>query len=254
MEDLKRLQQWLFGAVTSPVGANDVERHLLPSLRQPADARLAVYQKAYIARLLEVLQSVFPCTRFAVGQDLFDEFGTGYIQTHPPRSYTLAHLADKFADYLESTRPADWGAFVVELVRLEQAIDRVFDAPGAEELPPFSLPDSVDASLKLRLVPGFELRRFEYPVSQYYTDWKAGRESAWPEAREQCVALLRREYVVRRYELTAVQHSLLAAIQSGAALGEALAAAVHQSGREIDSLTTQVQDWFEFWAAERFFA
>ncbi len=254
MESLEQLQRWFLEAMTAPAIATDVENEVLPSRQQSASDRLAVYQNAYRARLLEVLQNLFPCTRFAVGDELFAQFATGYIHAHPPISYTLANLADKFADYLDATRPADWGEFIVELVRLEQAIDRVFDAPGPEELQPFSMPAEADGSLKLHVVPGLELQRFRYPVSGYFTDWKSDRKPVWPEAREQFVALFRREYIVRRYELTARQYELLAAIQAGAPLREATTAAVAEKvDGDIDSLTSEIFQWFRFWSREQFF-
>jgi len=253
MESLDQLQRWFLNSVTQPGAATNVEEQVLPSGQQSAAERLAVYQNAYGARLLEVLQSLFPCTRFAVGDGIFVQLAAGYLQAHPPSSYTLGRLADTFADYLDATRPADWGAFVVELVRLEQAIDRVFDAPGPERSPPFSLPARPDESLRLKFVPGFELHRFHHPVSEYYTAWKAGRNPGWPEPKEQFAAVLRRDYIVRRYELTAVQHGVLAAIQSGQTLSDAVMAAAHQTD-DVDSFARQFQGWFAFWAAERFFA
>jgi hypothetical protein len=253
VQQLDEVQRWFLEAVTTPAPEIAVEQHILPSRQQTAAQRLNIYQSAYTARLLEVLQNLFPCTRFAVGDELFATFAAGYLQAHPPSSYTLARLADKFADYLEATRPADWGAFVVELVRLEQAIDRVFDAPGPERLPPFALPTWPDDSLRLQLVPGFELHRFSFPVSDYYTDWKAGREPGWPNPSEQFIALLRRDYIIRRYELTVVQYRLLAAIHAGAALDEAITTAASQTDGDLDLLTHQFHAWFALWAGERFF-
>jgi hypothetical protein len=254
VERLNELQRWFLNAVTATAHPEAVEVHILPSEHESAVERLDVYRNAYTARLLEVLQNLFPCTRFAIGDELFAQFAAGYLQAHPPNSYTLARLADNYADYLEATRPADWGSFVVELVRLEQAIDRVFDASGPEKLPPFSLPAPADDSLCLQLVPGFELHRFHFAVSDYYTGWKQGRNPAWPNPSEQFVALLRRDYIVRRYELTAGQHALLAAIQAGASLSAALAEAANQSSDKSESLARQFHEWFQFWAAERFFA
>jgi hypothetical protein len=253
VENLNEIQRWMLGSITGSGGAADVAEHLLPSRQQTAEQRLNIYQSAYTARLLEVLQNLFPCTRFAVGDELFATFAAGFLQAYPPSSYTLARLADKLADYLETTRPADWGAFVVELVRLEQAIDRVFDAPGPETLPPFALPASPDDSLRLQLIPGFELHQFSYPVSEFYSAWKAGREAAWPKPSEQFTALLRRDYIVRRYELTAGQHAVLAAIRSGAVLEEAITSAASITDGDLESLTRQFHDWFAFWASERFF-
>jgi len=39
---------------------------------------------------------LFPACRYTVGDDLFDEFAYGYLQSYPPRGYTLGTLADNF--------------------------------------------------------------------------------------------------------------------------------------------------------------
>jgi hypothetical protein len=254
VQSLDAFQRWFLGAVTAPETVNDVERHVSASQRQSAAERLAIYQHAYTARLLEVLQSLFPCTGFAIGGEQFSAFAAGYLRAHPPSSYTLTHLAEKFDDYLETTRPDNWGQFVVELVRLEQAIDRVFDCPGPEGLPPFCLPEDKTESIVLEFVPGLELHRFGFPVSNYFTEWKAGREPEWPESQEQCVALIRRDYIVRRYELSAAQYTVLSAIRAGRPLREALAEAAVKLGGDVGVLADQFHDWFCGWSAEHFFA
>jgi hypothetical protein len=245
----------MLGAITDranadPHGLNDI---VLPSRQQSPGERLAVYTHAYFARLIEVLRELFPCTRFAVGDELFDQFLLGYVKRHPPRSYTLARLADRLVEYLDTSRPADWGQFIVELARLEQAIDRIFDGPGPEALPPFSLPPDADRTIRLLFVPGFELHAFEHPVSAFYTDWKADRQPSWPNRRPQFVALFRRDYIVRRYELSGTQYELLLALHGGATLGEALASA-STSNAKSDVLVSEVGGWFTTWAAEPFFA
>jgi hypothetical protein len=249
--NLATLQSWLLTAIThadeSP--STHIENEIQPSQRQSAAERLAVYQFAYLARLQDVLRELFPCTRFAVGDDLFDQFAAGYLRQYPPTSYTLGRLADHWVDYLDETKPADadWGRFVVEVARLEQAIDRIFDGPGPEELPPFSLPEEADGDLRLTFVPGFELHAFRFPVSAYFTAWKAGQQPAWPENREQFVALLRRDFIVRRHELSRTQFELLSALVRGKSLAESLC--------EIDGADpATVRSWFTSWAAAGFFA
>ncbi|HEY2415056.1 MAG TPA: DNA-binding domain-containing protein [Pirellulaceae bacterium] len=253
MQRLDKLQQWFLNAVAASTSTAAAEAHLLPSSQQSASERLDIYRTAYTARLLEVLLNLFPCTRFAIGDELFAQFAAGYLQAHPPNSYTLARLADHFADYLEATRPVDWGAFVVELVLLEEGIDRVFDAPGPERLPVFSLAAAADDSLCLKLAPGLELHRFDFPVSDYYTAWKQQREPSWPNAGEQFIALLRRDYIVRRYDLSEGQHALLLRLQAGDSLGSAVSAAATQATGDLVSLAVQYQTWFQFWAREGFF-
>ena len=251
-------QRWLLAAIMHPAGVaagaqSDVDEVILPSLQQTAAERLAVYSHAYFARLLEVLRELFPCVRYAVGDELFDEFAVGYLVAHPPASYTLHHLADHFADYLEATRPKDdeQFAFIVDLARLEHAIDQVFDGPGPEDLPP---PDPQKlAAGDIRLIPGFRLSAYRFPASSYFTAWKAGDQPAWPEPAEQYVALMRRDYIVRRYELTREQYDLLSQLAADRTLDESLAAIAERSD-SLDSLASEVRRWFAFWSAERFFA
>jgi hypothetical protein len=138
---------------------------------------------------------------------------------------------------------------------MEQAIDRIFDAAGPENLPPFRLPPQADDSVKLTPAPGLELLAFRYPVSSYYTAWKAGQQPQWPNPQPQFVALLRRDYIVRRHELTNLQYHLLLAISRGMSLGEAVAEAVTATEEnEAGNLTAAFKDWFEAWAASGFFA
>ncbi|HEY2893836.1 MAG TPA: DNA-binding domain-containing protein [Pirellulales bacterium] len=254
--NLDALQRWMLGAITESAAADDEATIVLPSSQQSAAERLAVYRNAYLARLLDVLREQFPCLRFAIGDELFDQFLAGYLQQHPPHSYTLARLADNLVDHLDATRPSDWGQFVVELARLEQAIDRIFDGPGPENLPRFKLSTTPGADVRLAFVPGFELHDFQYPVSTYYTDWKAGNASTWPGPQPQFLALLRRDYIVRRYELSSLQFELLDALQRGARLDAALSGVVGETSgvSSIHAVAANVGDWFQFWASEQFFA
>jgi putative DNA-binding protein len=252
--NLGALQHWLLSAITDPTAPppDETTDVLTTGDSQSALQRLAIYRDAYLARLLEVLREQFPCTRFAVGDQLFDQLAIGYLRQFPPHAYTLGRLADKLVDYLDQSRPTDWGAFVVELARLEQAIDRVFDSAGPEHLPPFSLPQDPSEQLVLRPAPGFTLLSFTHPVSTFYTAWKTGQQPQWPQPHAQFVALLRRDYIVRRHELNAVQFKLLVSMSRGMSLGESIRCAEFP---DEESMTHDfaIHDWFLTWAASGFF-
>ncbi|MBX7166069.1 MAG: DNA-binding domain-containing protein [Pirellulales bacterium] len=293
---LEQIQLWMQTVVTDPGGVLNgasspdaqaaagtdrtrVEDLILPSRALSSVDRLAVYANAYYTRLLHCLQELFPALRFAVGEEVFDDFAFAYLQRYPSQSYTLGHLADRFAQFLDETRveyfaaeaspPAGegddaradlpaWSDFIVELARLEYTIDDVFDGPGIENEPPtfaeqFAALDPAQAEqARFELACCVRLLAFEYPVSEYFTAFKRGATPELPERQATWLAVTRRDYVVRRYPLSSEQYALLTALQSGASLGDALAAAL-ATGLEEDRLAAALKAWFAQWAHDRFF-
>jgi hypothetical protein len=286
---LNQIQRWLQAVMTHPAGVaagieseearqnidvtgDALESVILPSRRQTSLERLAVYGNAYYLRLIDCLREFFPCLVDALGRETFDEFAVGYLQRYPSESYTLHRLADRFVQFLEETRPAhdaQWAGFVVDLARLELAIEHVFDAPGPEPDPwpepaaagstPAAVPlaalaaDRLAPETRLVAAPGLTLLAFTWPVSSYYTAWKQGRQSPWPQPQPQFVALLRRDYIVRRHELSPAQHELLSRLAAGMPVGEAIAAA-SAAQPEAQLSPEELRQWFFQWAERGFFA
>jgi Putative DNA-binding domain len=87
-----------------------------------AQDRLGIYARGYLARLISHLRSDFPMLATHTGDDLFDLFATAYVQARPPSSWSLSHLGDGFADFLDDTRPQHPGTELpAALARLERA-------------------------------------------------------------------------------------------------------------------------------------
>ena len=285
--NLDQLQQWMQSVITHPEGivtgigspqarqqidisADDVERVILPGPAQSSIERLAVYGNAYYTRLLGVLGDLFPALAHALGEEAFNAFAFGYLNRYPSRSYTLGRLADHFVGYLEQTRPqpeaepsadtpsGNWPDFVIDLARLEWTIDDVFDGPGVEGealLDPAQLAAiEADRWPEVRLVPVVCLRllSFAYPVNDYYTAFRRGMATTLPPPRATFAALLRRDYVVRRYDLSADQFELLTALVDGQLLGEAIARCARRC-QDVDRMAGELQIWFRQWAARGFF-
>jgi hypothetical protein len=222
---------------------------------------LGIYAAAYYLRLVDCLREFFPCLRFAMGDEVFGDFALAYLQKHPSQSYTLHQLADQFANFLAETRPAEqagWEEFFVDLARLEHAIEIVFDAEGPEvpSPPGRGQGEGLTPQSHIPFVPGFQLLAFRFPVSSYYTAWKHGEELPLPGPQAQCIALFRRDYIVRRHELTYLQHALLAALQAGESLEQSLARIapdVLAARHTADTLAADLRNWFEQWTRAGFF-
>ena len=119
--DLGVLQRWMLSAVTTPGGVREGvraarERYALDigdavkgSNRLSAPARLEIYARGYVLRLLECLRAEFPILLALVGDQVFEMFASSYVWSRPSRSPSLYALGAGFADFLQSTRP-DSGA------------------------------------------------------------------------------------------------------------------------------------------------
>lgn len=285
--ELARIQQWLQAVITHPAGLDaglasneasqaietdgSCESVVLPSRAQSSRERLAVYSHAYFARLIECLGDQFPALRTFLGDDVFQGFALAYLRQYPSQSYTLGRLADRFVDFLERTRleqfgtstdqdtgPPPWSLFLVDLARLEHAIDQVFDGPGVERDPP-DLRSSLSGIAssdwpRVQLVPVCCLRilEFAYPVNDFYTAYRQGRPLELPAAEPSYLALSRRDFVVRRYSLSRTQYLLLEQLTAGRSIEVALAE-VAEAIERPEELAPQLPAWFENWTREGFF-
>lgn len=262
---LPAARQWI------ELSPDEAEKVIRRSEKLTSLERLSIYSSAYYARLLECLGGCFPVLKRALGDKLFDSFAIEYLQLYPSRSYTLDRLGEHFCAFLTETRPSpgegeteDWPDFLIDLARLEWTIGRVFDGPGSESedmLRPetlLALPAEDFADAQMKLVAGFELLKFRYPVSTYYT---AARHTPAendappiPEPKAERVAVFRRDFVVRRYPLSETEFILLQDLHAGATVSDAIATAAAATDMADDSFAAALQDWFRHWSREGFFS
>ncbi len=261
-----------------------LEKVITRSRALSAAERLAIYANAYHTRLLECLGEVYPMLKRTLGEEAFDGFAFGYLQEYPSRSYTLNELGRHFPRYLEETRPTadsaesqsgptdsannepalmeDWPDFLIDLVRLEWAIYDVFDGVGVEGqallradqlsgIPPERWPQ-----VQLEPVPCLQLLATRFPVNDYYTALRKANDNeaiAVPSSCESFVALTRRLFIVRRYNLSRTEFELLQAIKNGRSLGQAVEHAASVTDDDMDKLAANLKLWFRNWTAEGFF-
>lgn len=288
--ELGTVQRWFQSVISHPDGVaggvesqaaqrlmrlrrSELERVIRRSKNLTAEERLGIYANAYYARLLECLRESFPVLCKALGRELFDEFAFDYLQRYPSQSYTLSRLGDRFADFLEETRPdrgaagetpaADWPDFLIGLARLEWNIEQVFDGPGVEGAALLSAADlrGIEPALFgeawLRPVVCLTLLTFKYPVNEYYTAARrlgAGAEPPeTPAPGAQYLALTRREYVVRRIVLSAAQHALLTGLKEERRVNQAIALAAERWEGDEVGFTRAIGQWFGEWSAAGMF-
>jgi hypothetical protein len=280
---LAQLQQWMLAVIVHPEGVaaglastaaraaidvapDEVEQVIGRSRALSSSERLEIYAGAYAQRLLECLRQEYAVLCKVLGEEVFDALACGYLQRYPSRSYTLGELGARFPEYLvelhaESPQEEEgsWPELIAELASFERLVREVFDGPGTEGQPHLSVealgPLTAEQWSAARLVaaPCVRLAEFSHPVHSFFNAAKQADEPEPPEPRRSWVALTRREFVVRQFDLSEAQHALLAALLAGAPVGQAVAAAAALCEECWESLSMNVYDWFREWTAAGFF-
>jgi hypothetical protein len=232
------LQAWLQGAImaTEPPPGDEVEERLAGAADFPAAAGLAIYRRAYVARIAAAMRAQFPALCHALGERLFNDFAADYLRLHPPESYTLHDLGRRFASFLEEQRPDRgepaqarevWIDFMVDLARFERQLFLLFDAPGAEggALAEPRVPDT-----RLRLQPAFALGRYDFNVAAYHDAVRRRETPPAPERGAAWVALVRRNYTIRTIALRETEYLFLEAMTGGGSVEQGFAAVAASLG------------------------
>ena len=288
---LDKVQRWMQSVIMHPDGVaagldsaaarqhidvppEQVEQVISPSQALSSVERLSIYANAYYARLLECLGEEFPVLKQTLGEETFDAFAFGYLQSYPSRSYTLNRLGANFAAFLAETRPAasdddaeeararsdaDWPDFLIDLATLEWTFSQVFDGPGVEREPLLEATELRNIGIdrwpnaRIETVPCLKLLALRFPVNAYYTAARRANCRRCRRRPRNWLAVNRRDYIVRRHEISEPQFVLLTALIEGQTIGAAIERVLELPDANVDQLASQLRIWFHDWAAEGFF-
>jgi hypothetical protein len=129
MPDLKTLQAAFKQHLTTGGGA--IADYIVGTERVPAETRLDIYANAYHAILEEALETDYKILQKLLGESIFTELCTAYIQKHPSRHFSLREFGrnlPRFLNYHSDTGEHHWPA---EMAQLEWAFIDTFDAADA---------------------------------------------------------------------------------------------------------------------------
>lgn len=97
-----------------------------------AGRRLAIYHRAYRARLIDTLRDSFGHTLMYLGSDAFDDAALGHVERNPSCHASLRWYGESFPQSLSAAFAQQ--PEVAELARLDWALRHAFDGPDAEPL------------------------------------------------------------------------------------------------------------------------
>ena len=241
------LQRWFFERVSRSDAEDAEDERLVLGGELPAHARLDIYRRAYVTRLVECLADDYPAVAHALGASTFEAVCCDYIAQNPPASSSLNFYGAAFADFCAAlSGPPDAG-FVADLARLEWALVEVIHADAQPALDPTRLARvTADEWPRLRLVPSPALRliRCSYPVHRYYRAFVEEEAAAPVQRGPGGVAVCRQGDDVWRFGLEPAAVELLGQLCAGSPLGSALAAfEAIASEQDAAALQQTLSDW-----------
>lgn len=229
---------------------------VLPSRTLTPAERVEIYQRMYPLRMEEALGVDYPGLQHFLGGEGFRRLVRAYVESFPSRSYTLNRLGDHLAEFIRTAPGLRHRGFCHDLARLELAMTEVFDEA---ETPPLSAAEIAAEpverwpEVRLRPIAAFRLLAVRYPVAAYLESMggKTHRHPP-PRRKDAWLAVFRRDYSVRRLELSRPAYDLLSDLASGRALGEAVTTAARRRGRAA-AREPQLYRWFRQWMASGMF-
>ncbi len=261
---LRRLQRWMSYVVEHPgVSAQALaERQaqalippraiaagavVVPNPRLDAAGMLDVYNGAYLARLVEVLQGDFGAVQHVLGEHAFRQLVARYLAKHPSRHPNLNQLGRHFPAFVRSQRKLPHRAFLAELATLERATSTTFDAPEFTSLAADAMgavPQDRWDGVRFTANPSVQLLAFPFPVDAFYQAWKEEKPIAVPKAGKSWLLVYRKDDRVWRQRLAPSAYRVLQRLCDGEPLGRALAAA--KPGEPVG-------EWFQGFARDGLF-
>jgi hypothetical protein len=238
---LRTLQAMLQEAITAPEAEDALlRRRVEAAIRGPHDTRgaiaLDIYRGLYRARLVHVLAEDHPLTRAVLGAGAFGRLARAFVDEHPSTSFTLDGYGDAFAGWIAG-RGGEDAPLAADLARLDLASRQVASAPEGEWAS-----GSIGAGAGLRIALHLRLLDTDHALFRLHEAWRHGSRLERPPRAQSHYAVHRRQGEVRLLVISRSARDLLAALQAGQPLEEALAEGPPASPRRLER-------WFRVLAA-----
>jgi hypothetical protein len=196
--------------------------------------RLAIYQNGYVARLVEVIDSDFPCLGKLLGDDLFAPFVTAYIHTYPSHSPSLNDFGQFLPEFIKRYPPLASQLIASELCDFEWQLRTTFCTQNEPVLAPeylHTIPAEEWPSQAFKTVSGLSVRYYQMNTPAI---WQALKNDKQPEIKRLSVP---ETWIIWRQNLITQFNSL--------AVDEAVLLEMVQSGEDFSGLCEALLEWHE---------
>jgi hypothetical protein len=204
-----------------------------------ARAGLRVHRNTVIGACWNALRMSYPTLERCLGGPLFEALAADFARSHPPIEPALSRYGEAFAHFAAEHVPEAARAMIRAMGVFDWLFERVAQcAPGFHG----AVAVRLEGGARLQLAPSLRLHESAWPVDVLRECWLAGDA---PAARSMPaepirVAVWRKAQGVALNRLSAPSFALLARLEAGASMDDALLAAAQpvaaSEGAQGDSL------------------
>ena len=230
--------------------------------------RIAIYNKQYWYRLIDILYDDYPGLLAILGRLKFNRLLMAYLQQYPSRSFTLRNLGENIGPFIEEHPefvPVKKLQLAQEMAAFEWAQVIAFDEPGPPPLTVDDLLGKDPLKLKLGVQPYITLLHLHWPLDDFTVQLKrsslrgeasnavdapstkpAKKSVELPKREEIFVAVHRLNNDLYYKRLDRHSYSILSFLRAGKTLAAAVAETIEESDASPE-WTSQIQGWFKNW-------
>jgi hypothetical protein len=176
-------------------GSQEVPDSIMPSRRQAAAERFAIYQAGYRLRLAEYLANDYPVLHNVLGDEGFGALAEAYIEARPSSHRNARWYARDLPDFMRLPGPWQDIKAAIDLASFERALADAFDAADADMIEAAALAEVAaedQPHLCFAFQPGLTLLNLMQGTLAAYEAASAGLDAAAPSGMdEECVLVWR---------------------------------------------------------------
>lgn len=276
-KDLQDTQDWFASIITRPIDDDsnmemrspsgkpmeeEASKYIAPSPTMAPHRRIELYNQQYWWRLISTMQETFPLVLRLFGYHGFNqEIVVPYLQKYPSQHWSLVHLGQQLAQWVEEEYTAKDKKLVHDAVCLDWAFNAAF---VVQELPPLNLanlpengnPDNL-INLTLYLQPHLHLFAWNYDLFAFRNTFLDKDPEYWvendfpelPKDKPFFFVLYRNSHQdIRWKEISSAEYQLLKFYKNGSTIAQACHFLENQTDPAIyEEANRNLQNWFQEW-------
>lgn len=272
---LKSIQKWFAGIITTPVDINncirtispngkpidqEASKYIAPSPTLLPHQRIQIYNQQYWWRLISIMHDNFPMLTRLFGYNDFNyTFAIPYLEKFPPNHWSLNTLGNNFPQWVQKHYQKKDRELIINCAFIDQAFCSIFVMGNYPELHPDQFPNPRDPSSilehKLYLQPYVQV----FSLNMHLFKWRElllkekveyWEDHDFPELEKNghyyIVFYRTKNNSLSWKDISEAEFRLLKAFQKGATLEEACLSLEGHSSIMKD-YEERLPEWFQDW-------